>query len=164
MPGASIVTVVAACTLAHIHAIRQTTLPQLATYDGRFVLKNSGVEFTPLGADYIRLNGSQGTAPPLPVYHSTFSPRLANATLWNQQLSRMHSDGFNVVRVFVDVGALVVGTYLGLVYLLGCQGSNLCGAHRVGYWCPLVSFLLRRPFVEVVRQLADSSKFLASVC
>ena len=82
-------------------------LPRVYSHSGSFFVRASNgseLAFVPVGANYIRLNASQGTTPPLPVYHSTFSPKIANATLWSLQLDRMQRDGFNVVRVFVDPG------------------------------------------------------------
>lgn len=84
----------------------------------------------PRGTNYIRLNGSQGfhhqhqhhhhrkrnpshippppnlagTTPPLPVYHSTFSPKLFNQSEAAAALKAMQAGGFNIVRVFLDPG------------------------------------------------------------
>lgn len=40
-----------------------------------------------------------------PVYHSTFSPTLANASEWRAALATMAKWRLNVARVFVDTGA-----------------------------------------------------------
>jgi hypothetical protein len=76
-----------------------------ATQPGTFLA--GGSHFSPRGANYIRLNGSQGGAagmPPSPVYHSTFSPKLWNASEAAEALAWMASGGYNIVRVFLDHG------------------------------------------------------------
>ena len=50
------------------------------------------------GENYIRLNGTQDLSPGAPgVYHSTFSPKLHNATGDRAALKAMASLGYNVV-------------------------------------------------------------------
>eukprot|EP00045_Choanoeca_perplexa_P005561 m.46954 g.46954 ORF g.46954 m.46954 type:complete len:324 (+) comp13185_c1_seq4:60-1031(+) len=62
--------------------------------------------FIPSGANYIRLNGSQGNEQQYPVYHSTFSPLFYNQTQSSLALSAMAARSFNTARVFLDTGAL----------------------------------------------------------
>ncbi len=45
--------------------LQSTPLPRVTAHEGTFFA--NGAEFAPVGANYIRLNGSQGTDPPLPV-------------------------------------------------------------------------------------------------
>ena len=83
-----------------------TSLPQLTTSNGK--LTTSDGLFIPRGANYIRLNGSQGgtsrTTPMNPVYHSTFSSTLFNVTQAKALLTQLSLNGYNIVRVFIDHG------------------------------------------------------------
>ena len=74
--------------------------------NAKFVVATTGAHFVPRGANFIRLNGSQGVAPPQPVYHSTFSPRFyaGNRSAAAKALDDLHAHGYNIVRVFVDGG------------------------------------------------------------
>jgi hypothetical protein len=102
------------------------TLPQLTVSRGKITTSNH-TPFIPRGANYIRLNASQGGASPTdpthPVYHSTFSPRLFNATQAQARLAQLHAQGYNIVRVFVDHGdptrhdGVVLGKYLSPRYM-----------------------------------------------
>ena len=102
------------------------TLPQLTVSRGKITTSNH-TPFIPRGANYIRLNASQGGASPTdpthPVYHSTFSPRLFNATQAQARLAQLHAQGYNIVRVFVDHGdptrhdSVVLGNYLSPRYM-----------------------------------------------
>ena len=80
------------------------TLPQLTVSRGKITTSNTHTPFIPRGANYIRLNASQGGASPTdpthPVYHSTFSPRLFNATQAQARLAQLHAQGYNIVWVF----------------------------------------------------------------
>ena len=103
------------------------TLPQLTVSRGKITTSNTHTPFIPRGANYIRLNASQGGASPTdpthPVYHSTFSPRLFNATQAQARLAQLHAQGYNIVRVFVDHGdptrhdGVVLGNYLSPRYM-----------------------------------------------
>eukprot|EP00041_Stephanoeca_diplocostata_P001165 m.18975 g.18975 ORF g.18975 m.18975 type:complete len:468 (-) comp11666_c0_seq1:96-1499(-) len=89
-------------------AVRNGTLPNglqgpaLHTPDGRGSTKMVVLR----GANYIRLNGSQGSGPDwnLPVYHSTFSIGKWNRSECTLALERLHKLGYNAVRVFMDSG------------------------------------------------------------
>ena len=103
------------------------TLPQLTVSRGKITTSNTHTPFIPRGANYIRLNASQGGASPTdpthPVYHSTFSPRLFNATQAQARLAQLHAQGYNIVRCFVDHGdptrhdGVVLGNYLSPRYM-----------------------------------------------
>eukprot|EP00045_Choanoeca_perplexa_P005560 m.46952 g.46952 ORF g.46952 m.46952 type:complete len:114 (+) comp13185_c1_seq3:60-401(+) len=60
--------------------------------------------FIPSGANYIRLNGSQGNEQQYPVYHSTFSPLFYNQTQSSLALSVLHD------HLIVDFGAYTACT------------------------------------------------------
>ena len=102
-------------------------LPFLRRVEENGTLHDGERVFVPRGANYIRLNASQGGSGPYdptkPVYHSTFSPIYFNATEARNLLSRLRRNGYNIVRVFVDVGApnrddgVVKGNYLSPKYM-----------------------------------------------
>ena len=102
-------------------------LPFLTRLEENGTLHDGKRVFVPRGANYIRLNASQGGSGPYdptnPVYHSTFSPIYFNATEARSLLSRLRGNGYNIVRVFVDVGApnrndgVVKGNYLSPKYM-----------------------------------------------
>lgn len=64
----------------------------------------SGALFVPRGTNYIRLNNASGQANGPGLYHSTFSEVHFNATECSSALAEMATQGFNVVRVFLDAG------------------------------------------------------------
>ena len=62
----------------------------------------TGERFVPRGNNYIRLAEQQSTSGEMMFYHSTFNVGLYDAMLAEESLRRMHADGYNVVRVFVQ--------------------------------------------------------------
>jgi hypothetical protein len=70
--------------------------------DGRqhFADRLTGAPFVPRGATYTRLGPeSDGQQP---TYHTTFSLGDYDAARADRQLARMHGDGYNTVRVFLN--------------------------------------------------------------
>ena len=63
---------------------------------GRFYDRATGQEFVPRGNNYIRLT----------THHSTFDPGLYDAARSRAAFRRMHADGYNIVRVFLNAGAM----------------------------------------------------------
>ena len=102
-------------------------LPFLRRLEENRTLHDGERIFVPRGANYIRLNASQGGSGPYdptkPVYHSTFSPIYFNATEARNLLFQLQGKGYNIVRVFIDVGApnrddgVVKGNYLSPKYM-----------------------------------------------
>lgn len=68
---------------------------------GEFYDRPTGRTFVPRGNNYIRL-AEQETPGGTVVYHSTFNVGLYDATAVDQALQKMHSDGYNIVRVFLN--------------------------------------------------------------
>jgi hypothetical protein len=99
--------------------------------DGRQHLADrlTGDPFVPRGATYTRLGPeSDGQQPD---YHTTFSVGDYDAARADRQLARMHSDGYNTVRVFLN------GTCSATC--LGQPGGSL----RARYIANLIDFLRR---------------------
>ena len=69
---------------------------------GEFYDRLSGARFVPRGNNYIRLARQQSLSGGMIVYHSTFNVGLYDAEQADQALRRMHAQGYNVVRVFVQ--------------------------------------------------------------
>src|SRR5262249_27848659 len=65
----------------------------------RLVDRLTGAPFVARGATYTRL-GPEGDGQQ-PTYHTTFSVGDYDAARADRQLARMHSDGYNTVRVFL---------------------------------------------------------------
>jgi hypothetical protein len=98
--------------------------------DGRRHLVDllTGQPFVPRGATYTRL-GSTGDGQP--DYHTTFTVGDYDPGRADRVLARMHADGYNTVRVFLN------GTCMATC--LGLPGGSL----RAGYIANLVDFLRR---------------------
>ncbi|MFN2143724.1 MAG: cellulase family glycosylhydrolase [Anaerolineales bacterium] len=71
---------------------------------GEFYDRLTGEKFIPRGNNYIRLAQQQGMSGETFFYHSTFNVGLYDPVQVDTALSRMHQDGYNVVRVFVQGG------------------------------------------------------------
>lgn len=95
------------------NAVQSVPLPrisiQMSGGQASFVSQHengSFISFIPRGANYIRLNGSQGVSGRHPVYHSTFSNVYykGNRSLAIKRLDELQHFKYNVVRVFIDTG------------------------------------------------------------
>jgi hypothetical protein len=69
---------------------------------GEFYDRVTGEKFIPRGNNYIRLADQQSTSGEMMFYHSTFNVGLYDPALAEESLRRMHSAGYNVVRVFLN--------------------------------------------------------------
>lgn len=69
---------------------------------GEFYDRVTGEKFVPRGNNYIRLAAQTGFSGEPFVYHSTFNVGLYDPQKVEEALSKMHGDGYNVVRVFVQ--------------------------------------------------------------
>jgi Cellulase (glycosyl hydrolase family 5) len=99
--------------------------------DGRQHLADrlTGAPFVPRGATYTRLGPeSDGQQP---TYHTTFSVGDYDAARADRQLARMHRDGYNTVRVFLNGTCSTI--------CLGQPGGTL----RARYIANLIDFLRR---------------------
>ncbi len=95
---------------------------------GEFYDRQTGARFVPRGMNYVRISEqSEGVN-----RHSTFDPDLYNAVDVDQALGQMESDGYNVVRVFVDCCSSV-----------GQQVGKRGGGLNMDYMARIVDFLLR---------------------
>ncbi|MBL7040988.1 MAG: cellulase family glycosylhydrolase [Pirellulaceae bacterium] len=71
--------------------------PGVIVRDGRFVLRESGKPFRPVGFNFIRLFNDGRTAD-----HDNFSRTGYDASEHEEMLRRLAADGFNAVRVFIN--------------------------------------------------------------
>jgi hypothetical protein len=99
---------------------------------GEFYDRANGTKFVPRGSNYIRLglqtNASGGTQ----VYHSTFNVGRYDGGRADAALTRMATDGYTVVRVF-----------LSQICVDACAGDPRTGSLRTAYIANLVDFLRR---------------------
>lgn len=99
---------------------------------GEFYDRRTGAKFVPRGSNYIRL-GPQGNAfGEMQVYHSTFNVGAYDARRADAALSRMATDGYNVVRAFLS--ELCVDA---------CLGDGRTGALRTAYLANVADFVRR---------------------
>ena len=75
---------------------------RLADGVGEFYDRGTGERFVPRGNNYIRLAEQDSPSGELMFYHSTFNVGLYDPALAEETLRRMHADGYNVVRVFLN--------------------------------------------------------------
>jgi hypothetical protein len=69
---------------------------------GEFYDLQSGAKFIPRGNNYIRLQKVEMTGGGSLKYHSTFNENLYDPAHAEEALARMQTDGYNVVRVFLQ--------------------------------------------------------------
>ena len=69
--------------------------------DGEFYDRQTGQRFYPRGYNYIRV-AEQRSGGGTIVYHSTFNDDLYDPAQVDADLSQLHADGYNVVRVFIN--------------------------------------------------------------
>jgi hypothetical protein len=95
---------------------------------GEFYDKENGAKFVPRGMNYARVdhivNGSR--------WHSTFDPALYDPNKIDQVFQQMESDGYNLVRVFIDCCSA-----------LGEQVGDSAGGLSSAYLGKVVDFLQR---------------------
>ena len=118
-------------SLLVVAATNQHEIVVVTAPDGRQHLADrlTGAPFVPRGATYTRLGPeSDGQQP---TYHTTFSVGEYDAARADRQLARMHSDGYNTVRVFLN------GTCS--TTCLGQPGGSV----RARYIANLIDFLRR---------------------
>src|SRR5512146_1172681 len=96
---------------------------------GEFYDRITGDRFVPRGMNYARIDN---VARDGSNWHSTFDPFRYDAAQMEQALARMQSDGFNVVRVFVDCCSSA-----------GRQVGSRSGALNQKYMAKVVDFLER---------------------
>eukprot|EP01124_Arcella_intermedia_P003506 TRINITY_DN11938_c0_g1_i1.p1 TRINITY_DN11938_c0_g1~~TRINITY_DN11938_c0_g1_i1.p1 ORF type:complete len:422 (+),score=57.54 TRINITY_DN11938_c0_g1_i1:30-1295(+) len=87
-----------------VHALRRVTTSITPGSPSKFTYLGDSTPFLPRGGNYIRLNSTQGDPPTLPVYHSTFSPLFYNPARIRATLTQLSSQGYNLLRVFIDSG------------------------------------------------------------
>jgi hypothetical protein len=118
-------------SLLVVAAAEQHRIVVMAGVDGRqhLVDRLTGTPFVPRGAIYTRLgpeaDGQQ------PTYHTTFSVGEYDPARADRALARMHLDGYNTVRVFLNGTCSTV--------CLGKPGGSL----RARYIANLIDFLRR---------------------
>ena len=69
---------------------------------GEFYDRVTGLKFIPRGNNYIRLAQQHSPSGDSLFYHSTFNVGLYDAARTAETLRKMHADGYNVVRVFLN--------------------------------------------------------------
>jgi hypothetical protein len=69
---------------------------------GEFYDRLTGDKVVPRGNNYIRLANQRSPSGQTFFYHSTFNVGLYDSARAEQALRRMHADGYNVVRVFMN--------------------------------------------------------------
>jgi hypothetical protein len=75
--------------------------PPLSGRDRGQLMSSTGRRFVPRGTNYVRL---QRVTKRDSSYHSTFEPGLYDGARAEAMLAQMQHDGYNVVRVFIDMG------------------------------------------------------------
>jgi len=71
----------------------KTDIPRIGIKNGNFVNLKIGEKFTPRGFNYARLHKG---------WHSTFGRKTYEPERLEKMLRDLHTNGFNIVRVFVD--------------------------------------------------------------
>jgi hypothetical protein len=69
---------------------------------GEFYDRLNGAKFIPRGNNYIRLALQDSLSGGVITYHSTFNVGAYDPILAEESLQRMHAEGYNVVRVFLN--------------------------------------------------------------
>jgi len=69
---------------------------------GEFYDRVAGEKFVPRGANYVALGLQKNRAGEEVLAHATFSPGFYDHAAAEQALQKMHADGYNVVRVFLE--------------------------------------------------------------
>ena len=90
----------------------------------------TGARFVPRGSNYIRLGPQRNASGETQIYHSTFNVGRYDGGRADAALSRMATDGYNVVRVFVSQ-----------ICVDECAGDPRTGSLRTAYIANLVDFL-----------------------
>ena len=75
-------------------------MDRIEVKDGKFVNSISGEEFIPYGFNYARLRPHQEDSNVL--WHDNFNPNRYDVDTVETMLSELQTDGFNIVRVFID--------------------------------------------------------------
>ena len=99
---------------------------------GELYNRATGAKFVPRGSNYIRLGPQRNASGGIQVYHSTFNVGRYDSGRAEAALSRMATDGYNVVRVFVSE-----------ICVDECAGDPRTGSLRTAYIANLVDFLRR---------------------
>ncbi len=84
-------------TVFPVHADGSHVQPGVVVRDGRFVIRETGELFRPVGFNYIRLFNEQRTAD-----HDNFSRTGYDVSEHAIMLRRLAANGFNTVRVFIN--------------------------------------------------------------
>jgi len=135
----------------------------VAVENGRFVVKETGAPFFPMGFNYIDLRmDDQGHD-----YHDTFNPSRYDSLTVSSILSEIAEGGFNTVRVFTDVAMSsnsVVSawedTELAPAYMQ-CVADFLEQAHAQGLYVVLTFSL--HPATERYLSLFDTLENVAGM-
>ena len=69
---------------------------------GEFYDQVTGEKFVPRGANYVALGMQKNRAGEEVLAHATFAPGFYDHTAAEQTLQKMHADGYNVVRSFLE--------------------------------------------------------------
>ncbi len=69
---------------------------------GEFYNRATGEKFIPRGNNFIRVAEQRSLSGSMMVYHSTFNVGLYDLDEAEVALTRMHSEGYNVVRIFLN--------------------------------------------------------------
>lgn len=99
---------------------------------GELYNRVTGAKFVPRGSNYIRLGPQRNASGGTQFYHSTFNVGRYDHGRAEAALSRMATDGYNVVRVF-----------LSQICVDACAGDPRTGSLRTAYIANLVDFLHR---------------------
>ncbi len=83
---------------------------------GEFYNRVTGQKFVPRGMNYIVMGLQKNRAGEQYVAHATFGPGFYDRAAARNALQKMHADGYNTVRVFVETTTTtsISGTYNGL--------------------------------------------------
>jgi hypothetical protein len=99
---------------------------------GEFYDRTTDAKFVPRGSNYIRLGPQRNASGGTSFYHSTFNVGRYESRKAEAALSRMASDGYNVVRVFLSE-----------ICIEACAGDSRTGSLRSAYIANVVDFLRR---------------------
>ena len=133
--------------------------PSIVVREGRFVLRESGKRFRPVGFNFIRLFNEPRTAD-----HDNFGRTGYDASEHEAMLRRLAGNGFNTVRVFINFqpGEVVDGpesTELSSVYLDNVADFLVLAKKHSVY---VILSMRRHPEIRRFRELRGKSDPMVS--
>ncbi len=84
---------------------------------GEFYVRQTGDKFVPRGMNYVRLADQKKMDGSSTFGHSLFDPGKYDSARVNADLKKMHSDGYNVIRVFLSPDTLSTSDELSPAYM-----------------------------------------------